>query len=318
MDQTLQDKDLNKNEKMQWELASFYENETKTDNKPWYSQIPIDSTSSVVWIRWRGIRTIQNNWWSIWWSLFEWSLQTWDFFYDPIDRKVKIYNRESKDFSSVPQWWLDLRSYMGGEYVMYLWQLYLALQASWILEVPWTPSWDWFRKPVITYWTILPLDNSNANFEFWISLWSPIPANVRTQAITYIWYQANDNYENLIWWEVTIPSTWYYFLNDNETRWPRPWFTWIASKISVFRWWLWVVLSDDYKYNSTITVTWTDSLAWPITATVDQWTIDISTTKNTRQWYLNKWELIKVEVFHNWTWNTIDINNDWLQVSRLF
>lgn len=321
-DQTLQQSKGYENSQLQWGITERVfdikpENRSE-DMDYWFWKNKITASTQLRGIRFRGIRTTQDVWDSVKWKMFEDTLQNWDIRYDNVDRKIKVYSTDYTDFSHIPEWWIDARSYMAWEYVLYNWKLYLALQDSDYTQQPWTPAWDGLRKLVLSYWSILPLDNTNAYFFAWVWPSSPVPPNVWIDAIWYQWYTSNDYYENLIWWQIKIPSTWYYLLNAREIRWPRAWFTWIASRISKLVWSTWFPISEDYKYWSTITVTWTDSISWPISATVDQWIIDISTTSNTWMWYLTKWDIIKVEVFHNRTWNTIDINDDRLQITRLF
>lgn len=270
----------------------------------------LKASTQIKWIRWRGIqrtRRDDNDYIGI---LFEKSLQDWDIWYDYDNNKIRAY-ASWRNISWIQERWLVQRSYAKWEYVLHNWILYRAIQDSNYTEEPWTPAWDWYWEVELWYQTQVPYDNISWEFSVWawwftsIIWWSSIPW-------AYQLVDSNGNIED-IWWEIVIPSTWYYILNTREQRWARPWWTNIATRLQLsFNWVTRSDISVDYNYSNSISGT---DINWdPVN--INQWVISNDTTMNTRVWYLKKWWLIRVQFYSDIAW--IDIDYDNLQITRLF
>lgn len=322
-DQTLQQSKGYENNQLQWGITERVF-EIKPENRSedmdyWFWKVKLTASTQLRGIRFRGIRTTQDIGDSVKGKMFEDTLLDWDIWYDNVDRKIKIYSTDYNDFSHIPQYWND-PLYDKWSYVLYNWMLYIALDNADYTQIPWV---DPVRTLVISYWSILPMWNSSAMYYTWFSSF-PIPSwrnNLITLPIDYQWVRySNDSFWN--WWMLTTPSSWFYLINTREQRGNRPWWIDIASRIT--RRYLNTnipipaiqteVLSLDNNYTPTISAT----SSWWIITTINQWNIAKDTTTNTWIWYLNKWDEIYVELRHNHTLNTIDIDGDFLQITRLF
>lgn len=313
MTQTLQDSNkLNKS------VSEYYQNSQSVSfTDPWFGSMPTNASNSVVGMRRRGIATTKNIGDSIAWSLFEKSLQNWDFRYDPLDRKIYCYWLSTKDFSSIPEWWISWRTYREWEYVMSSWVLYKAIQNSDNTRQPWFPSWDWYWIPQITFWAIFPYDLSNTVLTWWFD-WLPV-WSAWTTAPVYLTVSGSDDFWSVvwIWFPPEIPQTWYYIINARETRDSRPWWDDVMSRIIINDWLPnQKILSECYRYTPTISATASSSGWITTTVSINQWIITRDTTSNTRIWYLDKWDIVNIQA--RTVWWPFNIIEDFLQITRLF
>lgn len=318
MAQTQQDKELNTSVKLESNLDKFYDKSKADDIWPWYGTLPIDNNTSIVGMRWRGIKTVKDIWLWVKWNLFLRSLQDWDFRYDPYDRQIYCYGIEYKDFSTVENFWNRLY-YKEWDYVMDNWKLYLCIQDTDYT----TPITDLdYRIPQIWIKSILPYGKSSLSFYNWFSSFSVPSWRQSLSPFGYQWsYYANDNFGNWANGQIIIPQDWFYLINERVHRLSRPWNINIASRLQIYDPPIPPIplgtrdtLSDCYRNVPTITAT----SSWWITTTIDPWVIANDTTMNTWMWYLKKWDKIRIELFHDRIGNTINIEYDRIQATRLF
>lgn len=306
MSQMQTDLNLNKNYDLDKNLEVFYWKSKAEDIWPWYWTLPIDNNTSIVGMRWRGIKTTNNIGSWIRWKLFNDSLQDWDFRYDPIDRKIHCFGVEYKDFSYIPQRSSTI-SWVEWEYVLYNWELYKCLDSnnSWVDPITWLWAiWEvviWVRE-------ILPQDNINQNYMIWWYNLPPFAQTIMVDIAPITWWDDLSSNVFTIPWEVT--SDWYYIINFFCQVWPREWWTDIYSELTKNT----LVIDRCNRYTPTITA----SSSWWIITTINQWTIESDTLQMMWIWYCAKWDNIDIVLSHNRSWNQIAISNVTLQITRLF